>query len=85
LAGLEVGKIPVPEESALTVGLTLGRIFSRMECIYYYVDESWEEVLDAVRLSRQIIDCSGKDTPSLHLEVTLVTSPQEPHSRAVVS
>jgi hypothetical protein len=66
---LEIGEIPVPEESVLTVALTLARIFPRIEYIDY-VYESWEKVLDAICISRQIVDCSSKEHPLLHLEVT---------------
>jgi hypothetical protein len=60
LAELVVGEIPVPEESVLTIALTLVRVFPRIESIDYD-DESWEEVLDAIRVSRQLVDCSGEE------------------------
>ena len=36
-------------------------------------------------VSRRMVDFSSKEHPSLHLEATLVTFPQEPHSKMVVN
>ena len=51
--------MPVPEESALTVTLALLRIFPRIERIISD-DERWKEVEDAIRLSKRVVNCSGK-------------------------
>jgi hypothetical protein len=59
---LEVGEIPVPEESVLMVALTLARISPRIECIDY-VDENWEKVVDVICLSGEIVDCLSKEHP----------------------
>jgi len=59
LTDLKVGAIPVMEESALVVALTLLRIFPRLEYIEYS-DEGWEEVAEAIELSKQLADASGK-------------------------
>ena len=56
LTCLEVGKIPVTSESVTVVAVTLGRIFPHMEAIDYF-DENWEKVVDAICVSREIIDC----------------------------
>jgi len=61
LTELVVGKIPAPE-SALMVTLALLRIFPRIEAIASD-DEGWQEVEDAIRLSKQIVDCSSKQHP----------------------
>jgi len=60
LTELEVGEISVPDESVLTVALTLAHIFPRIESIDYVERGNWERVVDAISLSRQIIDCSSK-------------------------
>ena len=59
LRDLDVGQIPMPEESVSIVSLTLARIFPHLELIYH-VDENWEKVEGAI-CSRQIIDYSGKE------------------------
>ena len=59
LVALEVGGIPMPEESAPTVALTLLRIFPRIETISY-LDEGWRKVQDMIRHSKEIFDCSSK-------------------------
>jgi len=59
---LKAGEIPVPEESALTVALTLLRIFPRIDTIDF-IDGGWEEVEGAIRLSRRIPNYSGKHHP----------------------
>ena len=60
LTHLEVGEIPVPEESVLVVALTLVRIFPHIKNISY-MNEDWKKVKDAISLSKQIVDRSGKD------------------------
>ena len=62
LRNLEVGEIPIPDESVLMVALTLALIFP---CIDYidYIDENWDKVLDAIYLSRQIVIYSSKERP----------------------
>ena len=62
LAEFEVGEIPVPEESVLVIAMTLARIFPRIYYIHY-VDENWERVMDAICLSRQIVDFSSEERP----------------------
>ena len=59
LTQLEVGSIPLPEESVLVVAMTLARIFPHIR----YIDPTgnWEKVLDAIELSRQIVDRSSKE------------------------
>jgi len=59
LTDLEVGEMPMVEGSALMVALTLLRIFSHLENIEYS-DEGWEEVADAIRLSKRVADASSK-------------------------
>ena len=59
LTDLEVGEIPMPEESVLVVALTLLRIFPRIET-FSYIDDGWEKVEDMIRRSNQIVDCSSK-------------------------
>jgi len=75
LRDLEVGEIPVPEESVLMVALTLAHIFPHIVYIDG-VDENWFKVAGAIRRSKEIIDCSSKcNSPPLHPEVILVTLP----------
>ena len=78
LRTLEVGEIPVLEESALVVALMLLRIFPCLNNIEY-IDDDWEKVVDAIHLTREIVDCSGKAYPPPHPKVTLMAPPQEPH------
>ena len=59
LTNLEVGEISMPEESALTIALTLIRLFPRIETIDG-ADEGWEKVQNAICNSKGIIDCSSK-------------------------
>ena len=47
LTELVVGEIPMPEESASTVALTLLRIFPRIEIINEMFSDEWDEVLDS--------------------------------------
>ena len=47
LTSLEVGYIPLPEESTLMVALTLLRVFPELETINYS-DVRWEKVADAI-------------------------------------
>jgi hypothetical protein len=63
LTDIDVGQIPIPEESVLTAALTLVRIFPNLVSIDY-TDENWGKVLDAIYLSGQIVDCSSKERPS---------------------
>ena len=86
MRSLEVGEIPVPEESVLTVTLTLARIFPHIK-FTYYLDENWGKVMDAISLSREIVDRSSKrpPPPSPHLRVAPMTPHQEPHSRTAVN
>ena len=65
LTVLEVGEIPVAEESALMVALTLLRIFPRLDFIEHS-DGGWGEVAEAIGLSKQLADASSKK-PSLTL------------------
>jgi len=74
LRSLEVGQIPIPEESVLVVALTLVHIFPRITSIDCD-DENWDEVVGAICLSRGIINCSSKELLSLYLEVTFMTPP----------
>ena len=61
------------EDSVWMVALTLARIFPNLECIDS-IDENWEKVMDAIRLSRQIVDVSGREhhpsTPRSNLSDT---------------
>ena len=59
---LEVGEIPIPEESVLVVAVTLALIFPCIDFIDY-VDENWKKVSDAIYLSRQIFISSSKEHP----------------------
>ena len=56
---LAVGEIVVPEESVLTVALTLLRIFPRIGIIHF-VNDGWRRVEDAIQLSKQIHDYSSE-------------------------
>ena len=76
---LEVGEIPLPEESISTVALTLAHIFPRLTNIDH-VDDNWGKVVDAICNSREIISRSSKEHPFLHPGVTFLTLLQEPHS-----
>ena len=51
LTDLDAGAIPVSEESASVVALTLLRIFPRLETIYYNIRE-WEKVAHAINFQR---------------------------------
>ena len=62
LRELEVGEIPMPEESVLVVALTLARIFPHIEYIEC-IDENWEKVMNAICTSREITDYSGREHP----------------------
>ena len=62
LRELEVGDTPAPEGSELIVALTLLRIFPRLESLVF-PSEGWEEVENAINLSRRIINCSSKRPP----------------------
>ena len=60
LKELVVGEIPMPEESVLMVALTLARIFPYLEYTDP-VDDNWLKVVDALYLSRKIVDYSGEE------------------------
>jgi len=75
LTQLEVGKIPVPGDSVLVVALTLLLIFPHIRCVYSSDIENWEKVEDALRLSRQIVDCSSKEYHFCAPRSNLVTPP----------
>jgi len=62
LRELVVGEIPMPDESVVTVALTLLQIFPRIRSIDY-IDEGWRKVKDAIRLSKRIVHCSSKHHP----------------------
>ena len=59
LTRLEVGKTPVPKGSAMTITLTLLRIFPRLDCIIF-INEGWWEVANAIDRYRKTVGCSGK-------------------------
>ena len=63
LTDICVGKIPLPEEYALAVAITLLRIFPHIDDIRY-LDGGWRKVVDAVKLFKRLIDHSSK-IPSL--------------------
>ena len=67
LRDLEVGEIPVPEESVLVVALTLAQLFPRLEgidCDDGEGDyENWKMVVDTIRTSREVIDHSSEEHP----------------------
>ena len=73
MMGLYVGGIRIPEESVLVVALTMVRMFPHISWIRYD-DENWGKVLDAICLSREIVDCSSKEysltTPRSNLSDT---------------
>jgi len=75
---LEVGDIPLPEESVSTVALTLAHIFPHIEDITS-VGENWDKVLDAICNSREIINHSSEEHPFPPPGATLVTLPQKPY------
>ena len=79
LEDLAVGKIPMPDQSVLMVAVTLGRIFPRIENIEG-THEGWRKVEDAIRLSREIVDCSSKQPL---LVISSRAPPQAPRSRLV--
>ena len=62
LTVLEVGEIYIPEESMLVVGLTLLRIFPRLETISSgYGGRRWQEIEDALCCSKRFIDHLSKN------------------------
>ena len=63
LEELGVGEIPMPKESVFITALTLVRIFPRLNQIDYVDDEGWHDVMEAICLSRDIVDYSGKEQP----------------------
>ena len=64
LTTLDVGEIPVPEDSRLGVALTLLRIFPHITHILYLNSRGWRRVADAISLSKRLVDRSSKN-PSL--------------------
>ena len=62
LLDLEVGEIPLSEESVPTVALTLAHIFPHIEGITC-VDDNWDKVVDAIYNSREIINRSSEEHP----------------------
>ena len=59
LTCLNVGRMPLPEESVLVVALTLLHIFPRI--IYLgYSGEGWRKVADAITRSKQLVHRSSK-------------------------
>ena len=56
---LDVGRIPMPDQSVLMVAVTLGRIFPWIVNIEAF-HKGWGKVEDAISLSRKIVDCSSK-------------------------
>ena len=61
LTGLDVGKIPVPEESTAVVALSLLHIFPCIKHIKYS-DLGWREVVNIINLSKQpAADHSSKE------------------------
>ena len=63
LPSLAAGRILLPRRSVPMVALTLARIFPYLESIDSGIDEKWGEVADAIKLSREIVDCSSKENP----------------------
>jgi len=67
LRRLEVGGISVPEESVLTVALTLAHIFPHIEGVdgpdedsVGSWDDNWDKVVEAICVSREIINRSSE-------------------------
>ena len=56
---LEVGDVPVAEESTTIIVLTLLRIFPRIAHIRY-LNEGWRKVADAISLSKRLVDRLSK-------------------------
>jgi hypothetical protein len=81
--GLDVGDIPVPEESALSIALTLLRIFPRIEIIDGANEGGGRFGMQSSVLRESSI-VQVRNAPSLRLEVSSTTTLQEPHSRPVV-
>lgn len=52
LVELEIGDIPLPEESVLVAASILARIFPRIEEVVY-VNQNWRKVMDVIHLSRR--------------------------------
>ena len=59
LTDLDVGEIPVSEDSVLMTALTLSLIFPHLEYVDSGVDENWEKVIDVIGISGQVADRSG--------------------------
>ena len=83
LTDLDVGEIPVPDDSVLMVALNLSLIFPRINNIEFD-GENWERVADAIFLSRAIVNYSSKNHPH-STPRTLVMPLQEPRQRTSVN
>ena len=84
LTCLDVGRIPLPEDSALKVTRTLLRIFPRLDRIEHNRGKDWEKVVHALNVSRQLTGHLGKKLPldTSHGNVA-DDHPQGPHSRTL--
>jgi len=60
LRDLEVGEIPVPEESVLMIALTLVQIFPHIAAVDCK-DGNWFKVVDAICVSRKFVGYSSKE------------------------
>ena len=72
LEDLEVGEIPIPGSSALTVTLTLLQIFPSLINIKY-INQGWKTVADTIKHCRQILTfVKGSSTAqSVHLAIPI--------------
>jgi len=62
LRDLEVGEIPMPEESVLMVALTLAQFFPHIAGVDC-VDENWFKVVDAICVPREFVGYSSEEHP----------------------
>ena len=60
LTALYVGDMPMPEQSALMVALTLIRIFPHLNRVEH-TDDEWAEVADAINNSKTLVHGSSKE------------------------
>jgi len=75
LENLEVGEIPLPEESVLMVSLTLAHIFPHIQDIKSG-DGKWDKVVDAIYFSKEFVDYSSEEHPLSTLRSNFIdTSP----------
>jgi len=75
LMSLDVGEIPLSEESVLTVALILAHIFPHIEGIVCS-HPNWDKVVDAIYNAREIIDRSSEEHPLSAPQINLSnTSP----------